>query len=63
MFRFWHYILRSVARRRMRTALTVFGVGVAAFIVSYLVAIFDSRSQLVAKASTTTVVVHQKDAY
>ena len=63
MFRFWHYIVRSVVRHRVRTALTIFGVGVAAFIVSYLVAIFDSRSQLVAQASQTTVVVHQKDAY
>jgi len=63
MFKYWRYILRSMARHRVRTVLTMMGVAVAAFIVSYLAAIFDSRSQLVSRASQTTVVVHQKDAY
>ena len=59
----WRYILRNLARHRVRTILTIVGVAVAGFIVSYLVAIADSRSRLVAQASQTTVVVHQKDAY
>ena len=63
MLRFWRYVLRTMARHRVRTALTVVGVAVAVFIVTYLYAIYDSRSQLVARASQTVLVVHEKDVY
>ncbi len=63
MHKFWHYIRRNVARHRVRTGLTILGVGVAAFVVTYLAAIFDSRAQLVSRASQTLLVIHEKDVY
>lgn len=63
MIKFWHYIFRSMKQNLIRTVLTIFGVGLAAFIVVYLVAVFDSRNQLVAKSSDTLLVLNEKDVY
>lgn len=63
MFKFWRYILKNTARNLVRTTLTVLGVGLAAFIVIYLVAVFDSRNQLVAQSADTLLVVNEKDVY
>ena len=63
MLKFWRYVGRNMARHRVRTALTVVGVAVAAFIVTYLATIYDSRAQLVARASQTMLVIHEKDVY
>jgi cell division protein FtsX len=63
MFKFWRYVTRNVWRNPIRTVLTVFGVGVAVFVVTYLFAIFDSRSQLVAGAASTMLVVQEQDVY
>ncbi|MBU0756235.1 MAG: hypothetical protein KJ645_13925 [Planctomycetes bacterium] len=63
MFKFWRYILKNTGRNPVRTSLTVLGVGLAAFIVIYLVAVFDSRNQLVARSADTLLVVNEKDVY
>lgn len=63
MFKLWRYILRNVGRNPVRTVLTVFGVGVAVFIVTYLFAIYDSRNQVIAKQTQTLLVVNEKDIY
>lgn len=63
MFKFWRYVIRNVWRNPVRTMLTVFGVGVAVFIVTYLTTIFDSRNQMVAGAASTILVVNEKDVY
>jgi hypothetical protein len=47
----------------VRTSLTVFGVGLAAFIAIYLVAVFDSRNQVVAQSAETLLVLNEKDVY
>ena len=63
MFKFWRYIIKNMGQNLIRTVLTVLGVGLAAFIVIYLVAVFDSRNQLVAKSTDTLLIVNQKDVY
>ena len=63
MFKFWRYVTRNVWRNPIRTVLTILGVGVAVFVVTYLCAIFDSRSQLVAGAASTMLVVQEQDVY
>lgn len=63
MFKFGGYIFKNMRQNLIRTLLTVFGVGLAAFIVIYLIAVFDSRNQLVAKSSDTMLVVGEKDVY
>lgn len=63
MFKFGGYIFKNMRQNLIRTLLTVFGVGLAAFIVIYLIAVFDSRNQLVAKSSDTLLVVGEKDVY
>jgi hypothetical protein len=63
MIKFWRYIFRNMGHNLVRTVLTVLGVGLAAFIVVYLIAVFDSRNQLVAKSADTLLVVNEKDVY
>ena len=63
MFKFWRYILKNTGRNLVRTVLTVLGVGLASFIVVYLVAVFDSRNQIVAQSAETLLVVNEKDVY
>ncbi len=63
MFKFLHYIFKTMAQNRVRTLLTVFGVGLAAFIAIYLLAVFDSRNQVVANSAETLLVVNEKDVY
>jgi len=63
MFKFWRYVMRNVWRNPVRTVLTVLGVGVAVFIVTYLFTIFDSRRQLVAGAASTMLVIQEQDVY
>jgi hypothetical protein len=63
MFKFWRYIFKNMGQNLIRTILTVLGVGLAAFIVIYLVAVFDSRNQLVTQSADTLLIVNQKDVY
>jgi hypothetical protein len=63
MFKLWHYVFKHMRHNPVRTLLTVFGTGLAAFIVIYLAAVFDSRNQLVTSRSETMLVVSQKDVY
>ncbi len=63
MTRYWRYVLRNVWRNPARTCLTVLGVAVAIFIITYLFTIFDSRNQAVAGTASTILVVQQKDTY
>ena len=63
MFKFFNYIVKNMANNPVRTVLTVFGVGLAAFIAIYLIAVFDSRNQAVAKSADTLLVVNEKDVY
>jgi len=63
MWKFRRYVLKNLGNNPVRTALTVLGVGLAAFIVVYLVAVFDSRNQLVQKSADTLLVVNEKDVY
>jgi hypothetical protein len=63
MFKFLKYILKNMTQNLVRTGLTVFGVGLAAFIAIYLVAVFDSRNQVVAQSAETLLVLNEKDVY
>ena len=63
MFKFWRYVTRNVRRNPVRSALTIFGVGVAVFIITYIAVIFDSRNQVVAGAASTLLVVQEEDVY
>jgi hypothetical protein len=63
MFKFGPYIFKSMGQNLVRTTLTIFGVGLAAFIVIYLLAVFDSRNQVVEKSAETLLVVNEKDVY
>ena len=59
----WRYTLRNMLRHRVRSILTIFGISLSVFIVTYLASIFDSRRQLTAGTSETTLIVHEKDVY
>jgi len=63
MIKHWRYVLRNVGRNPARTGLTVLGVAVAIFIITYLFTIFDSRNQVVAGTASTIMVVQEKDIY
>lgn len=63
MIKFLPYVLRSAWRNRVRTALTVLGVGVAVFLIVWLAALLDSRARTVEMASKTTLLVNEKDVY
>jgi hypothetical protein len=57
------YVLRSAFRNKVRTALTVLGIGTAVFLVTGLAAILESHENALAGASQTTLVVSEKDVY
>ena len=59
MLKFIPYIVRSAWRNRVRSTLTVLGVAVAVFIVTFLAAVRESRSKAVEAASETTLVTTQ----
>ena len=63
MIRFLPYVLRSALRNRVRTALTVFGVGTAVFLVTGLAAILASHQRAVEAASQTILTVSEKDQW
>ena len=63
MIRFLPYLFRSAWRNRLRTILTLFGVGVAVFLVTGLAAILESRQAAVRAASQTVLVVSEKDQW
>jgi len=57
------YMVKSAWRNRVRTVLTVLGVGIAVFLVAGLGSILDSRLRAVETASDTTLIVSQKDQW
>ena len=59
MIKFLPYVLRSAWRNRVRSMLTVLGVAVAVFIVTFLAAVRESRSKAVEAASETTLMTTQ----
>ena len=63
MIRFLPYVARSAWRNRVRTVLTVLGVGVAVFLIVGLGAFLVSRARAQAAASESILVVSQKDVY
>ena len=63
MIKFLPYMLRSAWRNRLRTLLTVLGVAVAVFLVTWLAAILDSRTRTVEAASRSVLLVNEKDVY
>jgi len=63
VIKFLPYLLRSAWRNRLRTILTLTGVGVAAFLVTGLAAILESRQIAVSTASQTLLVVSEKDQW
>ncbi|MHC4473930.1 MAG: hypothetical protein ACYS99_23590 [Planctomycetota bacterium] len=63
MIRYLPYVARSAWRNRVRTLLTVLGVGVAVFMVAGLGAFLISRDRALEAASESILVVSQKDVY
>ena len=63
MIRLLPYIFRSAFRNRIRTALTVLGVGTAVFLMTGLAAILTSHSRALAAVSDTTLLVSEMDVY
>lgn len=63
MIKYLPYVARSAWRNRVRTVLTVLGVGVAIFMIAGLGAFLTSRSRALEAASESILVVSQKDVY
>ncbi len=63
MIKFAPYVLRSAWRNRLRTLLTVAGVAVAVFLITWLGAILDSRTRTIEAASQSVLLVNEKDVY
>ena len=63
MLKFLPYLLRSITRSPGRSVLTVLGVGVAAFIVTGLASILESRTRAMESASETVIIVSERDQY
>ena len=59
MIKYVPYVVRSAWRNRVRSTLTVLGVAVAVFIVTFLAAVRESRSKVVRAASQTTLITTQ----
>ena len=57
------YLFRSAWRNRLRTLLTMTGVGLAVFLVTGLAAILESRQTAVKMASQTMLIVSEKDQW
>jgi hypothetical protein len=60
MIKYMPYIVRSAWRNKVRSTLTVLGVAVAVFIVTFLAAVRESRTKAVEAASQTTLVTTQE---
>ena len=60
MIKYMPYIVRSAWRNKARSILTVLGVAVAVFIVTFLAAVRESRTKAVEAASQTTLVTTQE---
>ena len=60
MIKYLPYVVRSAWRNRLRSTLTVLGVAVAVFIVTFLAAVRESRTRAVEAASETTLVTTQE---
>ena len=64
MFRFWPYVLRNVARNKVRTSLTLLGMMVAVGIFCFLASIESSMNSAIDKvAQNTLLVVNEKDQW
>ena len=63
MTNFLPYVIKSAWRNRVRTVLTVLGVGIAVFLIAGLAAILDSRLRAVESASDTILIVSEKDQW
>ncbi len=58
------YVLRSIARNKVRTVLTLFGLMVAVGIFCFLVSIEHSMTNTIDKAAESSIlVVSQKDQW
>lgn len=63
MIRFVPYIVRSALRNRVRTALTILGVGAAVFLMTGLSAILASHETALASGSETLLVVQEDGVF
>ena len=63
MLKYVPYVLKSAARNRVRSLLTVLGVAVAVFIVTGLGSILESRTKAHEASSETVVIVSERDQY
>jgi len=63
MIKLLPYVVRSAWRNRLRTLLTVAGVGVAVLTVTGLAAILESRQTAVRAVSQTLLLVSEKDKW
>ena len=64
MIRFLPYVMRSIVRNKVRTALTVFGLMVAVGVFCFLVSIESSMERTIDRAAESSLlVVSQKDQW
>ena len=63
MIKLLPYVVRSAWRNRLRTILTLGGVGLAVFLITGLAAILESRQAAVRAVSQTLLVVSEKDKW
>ena len=63
MIKLLPYVVRSAWRNRLRTILTLGGVGLSVFLITGLAAILESRQAAVRAVSQTLLVVSEKDKW
>ena len=63
MIKLLPYVVRSAWRNRLRTILTLGGVGLSVFLITGLAAIRESRQAAVRAVSQTLLVVSEKDKW
>ena len=63
MIKLLPYVVRSAWRNRLRTILTLGGVGLSVFLITGLAAILESRQASVRAVSQTLLVVSEKDKW